>query len=104
MGREDIVVDSMHTRYQYMYNSLLVMATQCLYILLICWMPSQKDHARQKFEELRTSSCWARLALGCVVIAFTWGTATTMAALVCSCNPILGGDGCVDGCSSGQDL
>merc|ERR1719160_1592310 len=35
LSRQDLAADSEYTRRQYMYNSLLVMATQCLYLLLL---------------------------------------------------------------------
>jgi len=101
LNRQDIVDDTLHTRYQYMFNSLLVMATQCLYMLILAWMPSQKEDARQKFEERQRSRGWAAAALACVILSSTWGIGSTIAALFCSCSQILGGDGCTDGCSSG---
>lgn len=100
LSRKDIAGDSEATQYQYMYNSLLVMGTQLLYILLIAWMPSQKEQARQKFEEHRQSKCWAVAAFLCVVMSLTWGIGSTFGALLCPCNAILGGEGCVEGCSS----
>lgn len=101
LSRQDLERDSTYTRYQYMYNSLLVMATQCLYMLFLAWMPSQKEDARQKFGSSRHSKAWAVAALFCVFISLTWGLATTIAALFCPCSQILGGSGCANGCTSG---
>lgn len=100
LSRQDIIEDSMHTRYQYMLNASLVMVTQCLYILLIAWMPSQKEDARQKFEQRHHSKPWAIVALACVIVSLTWGIGSTIAALFCPCLQVLGGSGCPNGCTS----
>merc|ERR1712232_1369731 len=99
LSREDIIMDSLHTRYQYMYNAILCMVTQCLFMLFLVWMPSQKLDARTKYLQGERSSKWGIFAFAFVVLALTWGIGSSLAALACSCSPVLGGDGCADGCA-----
>lgn len=101
LNREDIVGDSMYTRYQYMFNALACMAMQCVFILFIAWMPTQNLDARQKYLGGGKSNAWGVVAFAFVVVALTWGIGSTLAALACPCSRILGGDGCPDGCASG---
>jgi len=100
LSREDIIGDSSYTRHQYMFNAITVMVTQCFFLCFISWMPPQKEEARVKYVNATKSSAWGIVAFTFVVIAMTWGIGSTLAALACPCNPILGGDGCPDGCSS----
>merc|ERR1711879_930197 len=99
LSRTDIIQDSMYTRYQYMWNAVVVMITQCVFLVFIMWMPSQKEDARTKYVNSSHSTAWGVVAFVFVVFALTWGIGSTLAALACPCNPILGGDGCTEGCS-----
>eukprot|EP00747_Dinoflagellata_sp_TGD_P216276 gnl/TRDRNA2_/TRDRNA2_88849_c0_seq1.p1 gnl/TRDRNA2_/TRDRNA2_88849_c0~~gnl/TRDRNA2_/TRDRNA2_88849_c0_seq1.p1 ORF type:complete len:580 (+),score=73.80 gnl/TRDRNA2_/TRDRNA2_88849_c0_seq1:94-1740(+) len=100
LSREDLRLDTEHTRQQYIYNAILVMATQCLYIPFLAWMPNQKQDARQKFERMDNSRVLAFLAMAAVLFAASWGAGTTIAGLFCACSPVLGGSGCIEGVCS----
>jgi len=101
LTRADISADSEYTRKQYMYNSLAVMGVQCLYMILLTWVPNAKVSAKAQFLQGRQSVPLAVLAVVFVVFALLWGSSTTIAALFCPCSRILGGSGCgANGCSS----
>lgn len=101
LSRQDIAGDSLHTRYQYMYNSLLCMVTQCAFVLFLEWMPSQREDARLKFLKAGSSNVWRAATLSALVLALAWGIGSSLAALACPCARLLGGDGCADGCMHG---
>jgi len=84
---------SMHTRYEYMYNAIAVMICQCLFMLFFAWMPTSMTDSAERYAKHETSSNFRVWAVILVIFAVTWGSGTTIAAMICPDNSILGGDG-----------
>jgi hypothetical protein len=98
ISREDIALDNDAVRRKYLYNSLAVMAVQCLYFSCLGLLPNQKEDAKRKFDLHNRSRCLAIVAVSLISVAIFWGVGTTLAALWCSCSPLLGGGGCDGSC------
>merc|ERR1712046_172958 len=100
LTRDDLQADSMHTRFQYMYNSLAVMAIQCFFMLFFCWMPKSMADAKAKYMAAPASNSWRWFATLLVVFSVVWGSGTTVFALFCPDNSIIGGDAGIGACKA----
>merc|ERR1712070_544750 len=85
--------DAPSTRSQYFYNSLAVIAVQCIYFLFLCWMPTNFQHAKESFQRQsqKRSLCMAVVATVAVCFSVIWGTLSVIMAFACPCNSIFGG-------------
>merc|ERR1711874_771613 len=97
LNQKDLEKNQPKTWCQYWYNSMAVIVVQCLYFLLLCWMPRSFDHAKATFQSAAKSTGWASLALVLIVFCTVWGTLSAVMAFACPCNQIFGGDGCSPG-------
>lgn len=90
---------SQDTRMQYMYNAIAVMICQFAFMLFFAWMPTSMTNSSERYLKKETSSNMRVWAVILVIFAVTWGSGTTIAAMICPDNSIVGGDGGVLVCT-----
>eukprot|EP00928_Gymnodinium_smaydae_P073936 TRINITY_DN57032_c0_g1_i1.p1 TRINITY_DN57032_c0_g1~~TRINITY_DN57032_c0_g1_i1.p1 ORF type:complete len:534 (+),score=70.21 TRINITY_DN57032_c0_g1_i1:39-1640(+) len=102
LSRDQIRMDDTHVHWQYIQNAMLVIVTQMAFFPFLCWVPTQKDDARRRFQLHQTSVLKGIAATVLAAFAVLWAVGSTVGGLFCSCAQIFGGTGCADGhCAKG---